>query len=520
MLLVACGAREQDAPGDRPDDQSGSSDVFKPAIIEKPVPGEPQSGGTLTVAEVAQPRSLDPAKTLSSGTTGGTVMAAIYDPLMRFDMEQKKFVPQLAESVEPNDDYTQWTITMRDGVKFSDGTPVDADAVIGSMKYYLDNKGYDAGVIGPLWKGAHKVDDRTVRVDLAEPWGTFDATLALGFGHIVAPAAIEGGQDHFKPIGAGPFIFASHSQNEELVLQANPDYWDGKPYLDKLRFVWLGPDQTKTETFDGEQVQGALIQDPQLVKKYREAETAGFTWAYSRSDLLLVNHREGRPGHDPKVRAAITHAIEPETLYDRIFDGIGQPGKELWIENSAWANDAEVPPYDTELAKQELAEAKTDGYDGELTFVALSSATERDAALTLTAQLEAAGFTVKVDTLRNPAEMVQRVMFDTDYDISRTSLMMSDEHVASRLYAQMHSKSFKNQMGYASPEMDRLIEELRALPADQQADTMRKIEEQYHRDFASVNLGGSTWYYMFGDNVHGLVPNTEMMPLFAKAWVS
>src|SRR3546814_2208854 len=76
-------------------------------------------------------------ETIVAGSTGGLEMAAIYDVLMRWDSEANTVEPQLAESLEPNEDFTTWTLKLRDGVKFSDGTPLDSAAVKFSLDRYV-----------------------------------------------------------------------------------------------------------------------------------------------------------------------------------------------------------------------------------------------------------------------------------------------------------------------------------------------------------------------------------------------
>src|SRR5699024_2022281 len=225
--------------------------------------------------DLSEVRSLDPSQVIATGASGGSALVAVYDQVMRLNMETWEYEPRMAESVEPNDDFTEWTITMRDGIEFSDGTPLDAEAVAGSMEGYLASKGYDTSLIAPLWDGVEVVDDLTVKVKLKESWATFPSMLARALGFIVAPAAISG--DEFKPIGAGAFVEGHYSPGEELVLEANPNHWDGAPYLDQLRFVWLGEDQTKLDSMASGSVDVAYIQDPELVDEQIEAGTGRVT---------------------------------------------------------------------------------------------------------------------------------------------------------------------------------------------------------------------------------------------------
>src|SRR5690606_11120694 len=137
--------------------------------------------------------------------------------LVRYDPETAEYEPHVAESLEANDDSTVWTLTLRDGVNFSDGTPLDADAVVASIERYLADDGGQASLWSSKVASTEVTDDRTVTFTLTEPWVDFEYMLATAPGMIMAPAAYAG--DEFTPIGAGPFTFGHYRPNEELLLK-------------------------------------------------------------------------------------------------------------------------------------------------------------------------------------------------------------------------------------------------------------------------------------------------------------
>ncbi|NLT31220.1 MAG: ABC transporter substrate-binding protein, partial [Propionibacterium sp.] len=422
LAFTACARNEPTESGnDQPGGGDAAGSYYTPGVYEQDVPGEPTEGGTLTLADYAETRSLDPSKTIATGYSGGTTMVALYDQLIRWNEREQEFEPRLAESVEPNDDYTQWTINLREGVKFSDGTPLNADAVIGSFNYYMQNQGYDLAVVGPLWAGAEKVDDLTVQVNLREGWATFPFALGMGMGFIAAPAAIANGPDNFEPIGAGAFTFESYKPQEELVLAANPDHWDGKPHLDKLRLVWLGADETKYESLESDSVQAIVVRDIRIVKQVRDADGLGWVSLDNMGNMINVNHAEGRPGANEKVTRAIAHAIDVEALYERVYGGLGLPSKNLFGSESRWHSEGvEAPEYDLEQATSLLEEAKAEGYDGKLVLTSSADPISRDQAMVLQAQLEAAGFTVENDLVRSIADITSKIYIERNYDYARS----------------------------------------------------------------------------------------------------
>ena len=172
-------------------------------VVGVPDDGEPQSGGTIAYAGYTSVSSLDPADRQDGGSTGGTEMAAIYDLLIRYDQDNQDYVPQLAKSLSPNDDSSVWTLTLREGATFSDGTPVDADAVLWSIDRYVAKKGTHTQVWDVSVASAEATDPATVVFTLKQAFPQFPVLLTSGPGMVVAPSSMAGGE--FTPIGAGPF---------------------------------------------------------------------------------------------------------------------------------------------------------------------------------------------------------------------------------------------------------------------------------------------------------------------------
>ncbi|WP_328825595.1 ABC transporter substrate-binding protein, partial [Tomitella gaofuii] len=135
-LLAGC-ASNGGGSGSGGSGGSEGAQITKAGVIgDQAEPGQPVSGGTLSFAGYSMPSSLDPTKTQPAGSTGGTEMANIYDLLVRYDADKQQYVPQLAESLTESDDHLTWTIGLREGVTFSDGTPLDAQAVVDSMNRF------------------------------------------------------------------------------------------------------------------------------------------------------------------------------------------------------------------------------------------------------------------------------------------------------------------------------------------------------------------------------------------------
>ncbi|MGW1899504.1 ABC transporter substrate-binding protein [Streptomyces hirsutus] len=488
------------------------------SIGEQPAAGEPVRGGTLRFADYAEARSLSPAATYATGASGGSALAAVYDVLMRYDTAAHRYEPWLAESLKADDDAKTWTLTLRDGVEFSDGTPLDAEAVIASIEWYQENKGADTALLAPNLAKMEATDESTVVFTLRNAWSTFPAMLAQAPGMIVAPAAYAG--KTFKPIGAGAFTLGTHAPQEEMVLKANKNYWKGEPYLDALRFTWPQSDRSKLEALNDGTADVVYMRGPDVVDDAVKEGHPGELTLTGLGNMITVNTREGRPGADLRVRKAMALALDPALDTERAYDGKGLPGQEIFPPESRWHSEVKPAGIDLDQARKLLAEARKDGYDGTITYMDGTDPVARAKAVVTKAMLERVGFTVKLDLVSSIADRVAKTYVEHDFDLSRGAASVSESDPYHRLQSVLNSKSYGNPGGYANPKMDRLLVELQG--ATDEAETQRILDDVqtlFNEDVPVLNLGASAAFTAWGENVHGIVPTDEYMALFGEAWI-
>ncbi|MEU1491679.1 ABC transporter substrate-binding protein [Streptomyces sp. NPDC005776] len=485
----------------------------------RPDGGEPVEGGTLRIADYAEARSLSPAVTYATGASGGSALAAVYDVLMRYDTAAKKYEPQLAESLRGSADLKTWTLKLRDGVKFSDGTPLDAEAVTASIAWYQKNKGADTALLAPNVAKSEATDENTVVFTLRTPWATFPAMLAQAPGMIVAPAAYAG--KTFEPIGAGPFVLDRYAPQEEMVLKANKNYFKGKPHLDALRFTWPQSDRTKLESLEDGTADVTYMRSPDVVDEAVKAGHPGELTLTGLGNMVVINTREGRPGADLRVRKAMALALDPELDTERAYKGKGLPGKEIFPPESRLHSDVKPLGVDLDQAKKLLAEAKKDGYDGAVTYMDGTDPVARAKGVVTKAMLERVGFTVKLDLVSSIADRTSKTYVEHDFDISRGAASISESDPYHRLQSVLNSTSYGNPGGYANPRMDALLVRLQAAESDAAAQKiLDEVQTLFNEDVPLVNLGASAAFTAWGEKVHGVVPTDEYMTLFGEAWIS
>lgn len=321
MVLAACsggGGNDTTSSG------SGASDS-----------GTPVSGGEMTVLEDTAftgswPTGLDPA----TNTTGGAnlpMMQSIYGGLFLLrsddDGTNAKVVGNQAESGTLSDDGLTFTVKLKDGIKFSDGTAMDADAV----KFNWDRSLASPCTCKPTWplapNGITVVDPTTITLTFTQPYAAISASFPTSnVNWIASPAAIEKqGADDFKvnPVGAGPFTVVSNQLSSKLELAKNPNYFEkDQPYLDKLTFQSIGGDQAAYQALQAGQAQAyeGLNTTPLLEQAKKNDQLQVEVQSPTSPYVIQLNTKSG-PFTDPKAREAIYRATDFDAINKGIFGG-------------------------------------------------------------------------------------------------------------------------------------------------------------------------------------------------------
>src|SRR5699024_6356431 len=144
------------------------------------------------------------------------------------------------------------------------------------------------------------------------------------------------------------------------------------------------------------------------------------------NDVMQINNAEGRPGADENVRQAIAHAIDPEVINTRAFDGFGHPTTKAFAEWSIWHNDVPGFEQDVDKARKLLDKARDNGYDGRLVYAATTDPVAQGTARATQAMLESVGFDVEIEYAPSVVELSRRVRVDHDYDIAYGSYSVPD----------------------------------------------------------------------------------------------
>ncbi len=350
LLLGACGT----------DDDGDGAATPGPRDDEAPDLGDPQYGGQLVVGLESETNSYLPGEW--AGTQAGINVAyAIFDPLVRRDRDGQ-LRPYLAESLEPNDDLDEWTLTLREGVRFHDGTPLDADALLYNFDNLLIVEGATTrGALRDV-EGMEVLDERTVRYRLSRANAAFPDLLTGPIGWPFSPAAHQelGPDAGANPVGTGPFRFVSWERDSQLVVERNDDYWqEGLPYLDRIVFRPIPDEETRAASFQAGDIDAThSVRLSEMIARFRALDGAVMYERPGNSGSGAIINTEVPPVDDVRVRRALALALDQQALIDVIAgDGVATPRTHWYTEDSPWYSEraAEAwPTGDPEAAREVL----------------------------------------------------------------------------------------------------------------------------------------------------------------------
>lgn len=309
----------------------------------------------LVYARGADATALDPAY-IEDGESA-KVITNVYDTLVGFKPGTTEIVPALATEWTISADGTEYTFKLRQGVKFHDGTPFNADAVVFSHGRQLADKATEdmpyAGFTFDGVKSVEKVDDYTVRYTLARPNSPFLLNLAMGLAApIVSPKAKNPKQ---QPVGTGPFIFEKWDADQQIVLRANPNYWGGAPKVDRVIFK-----VTKDNIVRQQELQSGAVDiidgvDPASIEALQGDANVNLMSQPGMNINYLAFRTDRPPFDNPDLRKAISMAINVPEIVRALYGDIAVPATSFMPEGLlGYASDVGVYGYNPEEAKKIL----------------------------------------------------------------------------------------------------------------------------------------------------------------------
>lgn len=442
--------------------------------------------GVLRYAISNEPTTLDPAL-VSDGWTVDLLMQ-VYEGLVGWG-PNNQILPMVAEKLPTlSPDGRTYTFTIRPNVTFTNGRAVGADDIKYSLTRALDPKlnspvamTYLNDIVGAQalfdgktneLTGVKVLDARTVQITIDKPRAYFLGKLTYPTGYVLAREEIEKGPttenggrtiDATNSVGTGPFVMASYTPQQKVVLDANTRYWNNKPKLDRIERPIVLSAQTRRNLYDTGDLDLIEITKGEYERDRDNSGLQKETKQWNRAAVyyLGLNQTHYAPFRDKRVRQAVAHAVDKDAILKNVLldvppkaEGvvpIGVPGHDPTLRGL---------PFDPQKAKQLLAQAGFPGGKGlpplTLTFREQWPDLSKTAQV-VQQQLAAVGITIQLNEMEWGAFLKATDNKEVDFLHMRWSADYLDPQ--NFLSVLLHSKAPENRVAYSNPDYDALLEQ-------------------------------------------------------------
>lgn len=349
LALALIGAACSGGGGE--DDAGGSGGSSGPS-------GEPRRGGNLRYGIEAETSGLNP--TTDRFAASAYLMGnAVFDPLIRLD-EDGDYSPWLAESVTPNDDFTEWTVKLRPGIKFHDGTDVTSEALELQFQQALADPIVGLAV-RPIFRAANQVevvDNLTARYFMAEPNAHFPLYAGSQVGMLASPTwlrAAEANPDlNQRPVGTGPFKLDRRTQDSSTRFVRNDDWWGGEVFLDSVEFVVQTDPARRADQLIAGDLDVMHTSDSSAIRLLRGEDLNRVEDDTGEEGFVMINTR-AEPFDDLRVRQALAYATPRDDYLEVLSQGVTKPADSMFHPDVKWHNPDVKQVHDQPARAKELA---------------------------------------------------------------------------------------------------------------------------------------------------------------------
>ncbi|WP_134323607.1 ABC transporter substrate-binding protein [Cumulibacter soli] len=399
LLLAGCG--------DAPDKGTGAENNEYGNSIEVADDFNPDSH--FTWAHTSFASTWDPIKSINGSDQN--FYEPVYDRLL-FEEQDGTVVPMLATEFTPSEDNKKLTLTLQEGLSFSDGAPFDAEAV----KFNLDRvRGEGSNIAGELYQvdSVNIIDPLTIELELSGGIGSLPVALANRAGIMVSPEAAKAGDLESEPVGIGPYVTTDIAPGDSVDYALTEDYWDTDAQrVATMTYKYMPDDQTRLNALKSGELDGARVNADEM----DILADAGLIPLVEPSSLFIyfMVNAGMEPFDNPEVRKALNMAIDREAISEGLYDGYCTPQVQPFPEGSVGYSEKvgdglDVYGYDPEAAKQILEE------EG-VTELSVATATPNVTIYTklsevLQSELKDIGIDLTINSVP-PAEMVQQFSVD------------------------------------------------------------------------------------------------------------
>jgi len=459
---------------------------------------------------------LDPSTGFSNDSA---VNSSVYETLVRYNPGSDELVtPVLATDWKANKESTRWTFTLRDGVKFHDGTPLTAAAVKSSIERTME-LGQGAAFIWGAVKSIEATDDQSVVFNLKYP-APLDLVATAGYGaYIFSPDCVKGKKSAFfnagNDCGSGPYTLESHEPGQRAVLKAFPDYWggwdDGR-FEDVVLQVVEDPNlrQQMIESGDADLTYDVPIDNLQSLDENPDVEVVTNP---AFQNLIAFFNTQKAPLDDPQVRKALALAFPYQAYIENVMQGFAQHSNGI-VPHGLFGHSESVPQYEQKLeeARRLLRQAGINETPLTLTY-ATGDQNEAQAAELWKAELTKVGVDLQI----------RAMSWEAQWDLGKSEPAAAQDIFVmywwptyptpyDHLFSMFHSEEepFFNLGYYSNPTFDRTIDRANTLLGTDKAEAEQmfvEAQKMLYRDTPAIPIFDQENIHVVRSDIKGYEDN-------------
>jgi peptide/nickel transport system substrate-binding protein len=511
------------------DDGSDSGPVEVTIAPEENV--DPVFGGTLRYGVEAETNGINPAA--SSLAVSGLMMGnAVFDTLAALTPDGG-WVPYLAESFTPSEDFKSWTVKLRPGISFHDGTPLNADAIVANFESQRGHPlvGLAVKPFFPEEGAVTVVDDLTVTFNLLDADAQWPSAAMTGqLGMVASPtwlaAAAEDGSLNQEPVGTGPFVFESRSEDSVTRFVRNENWWNGDVYLDAVEFYPVPDPNALVDLMFGGELNALHTTNQASTLDLRDDGSIQLVENDAGEESFAMINSSVPPFDDIRARKALTLATPVDLYNDLIALGVNRPADQMFIPESPFYNpdvkqEHDDPDAAIALAAEYCAERGTE----ENTLLGTPTCTDGK----INMEYQWSGPSVIQTRIADLLDEGWSVAFNVTFNE-----LLQDEHVSQTAFGQYNVNTWRqfgaanptgdnvwllcrtiggislNWPRFCDPERDDLILQTMATPdVEGRVPLLQELVQKIHDDYLYVFFNHTLWTNAFTEDVHGVCDRTS-----------
>lgn len=469
----------------------------------------------LRVATGAPPASLD-FTTTAGAAIPQALMGNVYETLVRIT-GSGEIVPGLATSWDISPDRRTYTFQLREGVRFSNGSPFNAHTAEFSIQR----------VLSPAWSNGLKkamnpvastrvIDDSTLEVTLSAPSQSWLWNMGTLVGAMMSPDGVD--KLSYAPVGTGPYLVDQWAVGSSLSFRENPEYWGPAPRNPRAELRYFHDQTAATNALRTGDVDVVwAMSAPELIDAATASGDVHVEVGTSNGELLLSMNNRRAPFDDVAVRRAVLHAVDRHGINQAVFEGLGtDTGGTPVAPADPWFDPSTGVEPDPDTARRILAEAgyATDGSDPRLaiTLTIPSLNYAQDSAEILFSQLREIGFQPTIESAEFPSVWLSQVMGAHDYQMSLIA------HVEPRDITRLFGDP-SYYLGFDSPAVRDAFTQADSAPDAESAHLMRTAVELIMNDAGAVTILNVPNVVLYRPGITGTQATvvTDSIPLPAMA---